>query len=319
MLESLYGAVVLSKGSMWAPEPYMRPWLRPQTNGLKAWPDNSVAYIEFTGTDGVPIIDRIEGDVTPDAIRFRIDSSICDQIPAGANFEIFLDTNDGVWAIRYGKVIRKEPTYTTPLAQQGIPPLIIADNFQRTALGRNWLPVSGTAQMVDNTSDNLPIGVATNGSKSAYRYKREFSTSGVEIGVTLLNRTPGTAAKTGIILDGDVNYGMGLVVVFETGSSANRRLHLGTMTSPTTFIDRAPTLPLTMANNDYFLIRYIPSTRALSVYQGNSLDPITDPWVDTTAVVPHGPGFRTAGWFQTRASSSTKGLQIVSLTAKDAA
>lgn len=318
MLESLYGAVVLSKGSLWAPEPHMRPWLRPQTNGLGAWPDNSVAYIEFTGTDGVPIVDRIEGDVTPDGIRFRIDPSIADLIPAGANFEIFLDTNDGVWAIRYGTVIRKEPTLTTPLAQQGISPLVVADNLQRTALGRSWLPVSGKAQMVDNSAANLPIGVATLGAKSAYRYKREFSTPGIELGVTLLNRTPGTAAKTGIVLNADVNFGIGLAVVVETGSTANRLLHLATMTSPTTFIDRAPTVPLVVVNNDYLTIRYIPSTRSLVVYRGTDLEPLAQ-WDDTTAIVPHGPGYKTAGWFQTRANSNTKGLQIASITAKDSA
>lgn len=316
-MESLYGAVVMSRGGTWAPKPWERPFLVPKTNGLTEFPDGD-AYISFTDTSGSPIVDRIEGDVAPDGITFEVDPSVADQIPAGANFEIILNTDDGTFPIRYGKVIRKEPTYTTPVSQQGISPLIISDTFQRTAIGRNWLPVWGKAQMIDNTPDGLPFGVVTTGLKSAYRYKREFSTSGIELGVSLLNRTPGTAAKTGIVIDGDVNFGIGLAVVFETGATANRLLHLGTMNSPTTFIDRAPTLALTVNNNDYFMIRYVPATRAIAVYQGNSLTPIAE-WDDLAEIVPHGPGYRTAGWFQTRAVTGTNGLQITSITAKDAA
>lgn len=314
-MESLHSAVVLSRGGTWKPETVETPYLLPTNNGLKAWPDGSYATITFSGTDGTELL-SLDGEVEPNAIRFLGDPDDMDQIPAGAGFAIILETLEGPFPIRHGKVIRKEVQYTTPLAQQDVAPLSIADNFQRTALGRKWKLLFGALKMVDNSGSSLPIGVAANGANGAMRYEQQFTGSAIEIGVSLLNMNTSTAAWTSINFCADINFEMGYAVKFETGSSGHRLIHIGTLTGPMTIIDRAPTVVNTVVNNDYYLIRYLPTLKTVSVYKGTSLEPLTE-WIDSTDIVPLGPGYWHLGASFNHGASN--GIQLTSMTARDAA
>lgn len=318
-MRSLNSAIELSRGGTWKPETYETPYLTPHNNGLTVWPDGSSALIVFTGTNGQELITPIEGTVFPDRIEFIGDPSQMDLVPQGANFTITLETKDGIFPIRYGKVIRKEVFYSTPAAQQGIPPLMLNDNLQRTALGRKYIAQHSLTQMIDNSGAGLPIGVGARSNRAALRYWQEFTANSIEIGVTLLNMTPSTAAWTSIIFNADIAFNIGMAVKFETGSSGNRRIHIGTVSNPITVIDRAPTVADTVANNDYYKIRYLEGLRTVAVYKGTSLDPIAE-WTDENEIVPVGRGYRHLGANFYRSQTGTpKGIQLTSISARDAA
>ncbi|MCV7354503.1 LtfC-like domain-containing protein [Mycolicibacterium fluoranthenivorans] len=319
-MESLYSAVVLSRGSVWKPEPGDQPYLIPHTSGLERWPDRSTTRIVFTDTKGADLL-KFDGRVFPDRLEFVGSPAQMDKVPAGANFTIYLETKEGPFSIRHGKVIRKEVTYTTPPAQADVVPLTITDNLQRTAAGNWWKPVYGRIQISDNSDDDLPYAMmgGPGAQKSAVRYIREFSTDGIEIGVTLLNVSTSSPSWTSVNFGADINFEMGCAVKFETGASAARKLHIGTLTAPMTIVDRAPVIANTVVNLEYYRIVYIDSVRTVSVYKGTSLDPIST-WTDDTKIVPHGFGYRHVGFsFYRGTPSATRGIQVASVTARDAA
>ncbi|MBX9918277.1 MAG: hypothetical protein K2Y33_00370, partial [Mycolicibacterium frederiksbergense] len=106
-MESHYSAVVLSRGGTWKPRPDETPYLLPSNNRLKVWPEGATAECHFYGTDGV-LITTVDGEVFPNRIDFIGEPEQMDQVPAGAAFTIVLDTNEGTFPIRHGKVIRRE-------------------------------------------------------------------------------------------------------------------------------------------------------------------------------------------------------------------
>jgi hypothetical protein len=314
----LYSAVVLSRGGTWKPRPDETPYLLPHNNRLAAFPDGATVECRFYGSDGL-LITTVDGQVFPDRIEFVGDAEEMDRVPAGAGFTIVLDTNEGPFPIRHGKVIRKQLEFTTPLAQLDVPPLAINDNLQRTALGNKWKTIFGRLQLVDNTADGLPIGVGAKAKEGAMRYIQEFTTPGVEIGVTFLNRTPTVPSWTSLNFGADINAEMGFSVKFETGSSPNRRIHIGTMNKPMDIIDRVPTVANEVVNNEYYRIRFIPGSKLVAVYKGESLEPIAK-WIDENDIVPRGIGYRHLGAsFYRSSTSTTKGIQLTSISARDAA
>lgn len=311
-MESVSSAVVLSRGGTWNPEPDETPYLHPAYSKLKAWPDGS-ARITFSDTAGVELLDLF-GEVSPHEIRFRGEADDMDKIPHGANFHIILDTNDGSrYPIRHGKVHRKEVFFATPPAQRAVEAVTFTDNFQRTALGRLWLPIKGNMQMNDN-GDSLPIGVGPKDSPAAIRYQREFGADGVEIGITVLNRTPGTAAWAAVLFCADITGEHGIAAVLSTNPN---NVRIGSLTSPTSWVER-DSAANTIANNDYYRIRYLDEPRTVAIYKGTSLEPIGE-WVDNAAEQAHGPGYRHVLLAGDRANGSTLGVQVTSISARDAA
>lgn len=317
-MESLYSAVVLSRGGTWKPRPDETPYLLPHNNRLQQYPDGATVECRFFGTDGLPIT-TVDGEVFPDRIEFLGDADQMDMVPAGAGFTIVLDTNEGPFPIRHGKVIRKQLEFTTPLAQLDVPPLAIADNLQRTALGNKWKLLFGQLRLIDNSGAGLPIGLGAQAHEGSMRYIQEFTTPGIEIGVTFLNRNPTVPAWTSINFGADINFEMGFAVKFETGSSPARRIHIGTLSNPMTIVDRAPTVANEVVDNEYYRIRFIQGSKLVSVYKGSALEPIAQ-WPDENNIVPRGIGYRHVGAsFYRSSTSSTHGVQLTSISARDAA
>lgn len=319
-MDSMNSAVLLSRGGTWNPRPQDPPYLIPVNSGLNAWPTGASVKAVFTDSNGGTLA-TLRGKVTPELITFSGSPKVMDPIPAGANFVITLQLRNGeTYPIRYGQVIRKEPFYarSTPIAAS---PLQFADTFQRTALGTKYKVTYGRLQMVDNSDASLPTGVAaasTTGG-AAMRFEQEFTSDTVEIGVTLLNRTTSTSAWTGVTLCADINQETGLCVQFVTGSSSARKIHIGSLTDPVTVIDQVAPVALTVVNLDYYLIRYVDATATVSVYRGTALDTPIISWTDNAGLLPHGPGYRHLGANFQRVSTSTKGIQLTSMAARDAA
>lgn len=313
-MQSEMGAVLLTAGSIWNPTPWEPPYLMADTGS--PWPYSDATAV-FTDSSGATIV-SITGGVTGDAVTFLGDPSDMDQVPAGANFTIVLDTPDGPVGIRHGKVIRKEPFYTTLPAAIIKPPMQFADSFQRTALGRKWIPIGpGRVKIYDNSGLSLPNGVSPDiafFTKSALRYYVPFSTDSVRLSVNVVNPLNLQAGKTGVVLCADINFTSGLVMQLETGVS-NNYIHIGTLSDPTTTVYEGSAVANTTANGDNYTIAYSELTKTIAVYKGTGLTPVAT-WTDSSEIVPHGPGYQYFG-FNWNASLFTSGIQITSFAGKD--
>ncbi|MCX8559766.1 hypothetical protein OS122_02485 [Mycolicibacterium mucogenicum] len=316
-MESLYGAVVLSTGSTWNPKPWERPFLMPSYNGLESFPSDASATAVFSDSSGA-VLATVDLDVQPDGIYPDVDATVMDAVPAGANFVITLETNDATNSIRYGQVIRKDPFYAGAVAAAANS-LSLSDNMQRPALGSKYVPILGSSKMVDNSGLSLPKGLAANSSPFAARYWTEAYTDSVEIGVTVLNLSPTQQSSLGIVFSADIGFASGLCVQLNAGASGSRNTHIGTLSAPTALIDEVAPVADTVANLDYYLIRYVESTQLVSVYKNQALDTPLISWADTTGIVPKGKGYRNIGVVMQRSSGSATGIQVTSLTARDAA
>ena len=317
-MESLNSAIVLSRGSTWKPRRHDPPYLIPSNNGMKEWPENSAVSVVFTDTHASELL-TVDGDVYPDRIELYGEPELMDLIPAGANFEMFLDTNDGTFQIRHGKVIRREANYTNALPVSVTPALSFSDSFQRSVLGRKWKTVWGQTVINDNSGLSLPNGVSVKNAffnESAIRFWQEFSSDSVEVGFTVVNPLNTQAGKTGVAICCDIGMNTGFVCELETGI-ANNYLHLGVLNGPITNTYQGSAVANTTANGDYYRLRYTFGTRTLAAYKGTDLEPATS-WVDEAELVPNGKGYRHLA-MNFQASLLTKGIQVTSMSARDAA
>lgn len=312
-MQSEQSAVILSRGGIWNPEPHEPPYLVAKPG--EEFPKNSYATIEFTDTTGATIL-TLDGEVTSDAIRFVGDPDDIDAVPAGANFEVTLDTLAGPRKLRYGKVIRREATYFPPPAVN-VTPMAFGDNFQRTALGRKWIAVLGRTKIIDNSALSLPNGATVDGAfftKSAIRYYQPFTTDSIRMNVTVQNPLHLMSGKTSFVVAADANMSSGLAMQLETGI-ANNWIHMGVLNGPTSVTYEGGSVSNSADSGDNYTISYTDATKTLAVYKGTSLDPLAT-WVDDTGIVPHGPGYRYVG-FIFEASLITAGIQVSSWSAKD--
>lgn len=320
-MQSQQAAVILSRGSVWNPEPWEPPYLMPEAG--RPWPECLGAWIEFTDTDGNTILELtgvlVGPETKPEGIRFRGDPDDMDLIPAGANFEVTLNTVDGPYKIRYGKVIRKEVTFTPPPSSLAVPPQGFADSFQRSAIGRKWVPIVGQATIHDNSDHSLPNGLGAKNalfSTAALRYYRPFTTDSLRVSAAVLNPGSLLAAKTSFVIGSDIYMTSGLVMQLETGTGHNY-LHTGTLGPDQAVSYQGSAVSNTVANGDGYSIAYNDETRILAVYKGTSLEPLIE-WPDDAGIVPHGRGYRYFGVIF-GASALTTGIQLTSISAKDGA
>lgn len=323
-MQSLIGAVILSRGSVWKPHPMTDPpYLHPNNNGVQVWPDGAYCFARFTDSSGDLIIDDLELPIQPDGIYPRGDAEEMDLIPNGANFEIYIDHQGDVEQIRHGNVLRREAFYATPPSKAAIPPQAFSDSFQRDALGNKWKPVTGRTKIYDHSALDLPNGVCVDGiwdQKSSIRYVREFTGDAIEVRVRVVNPWSSQNGKSGFIVCADINLTTGLVMQLET-SVGNKKLHLGTLSGPNAIVDRITPVANTVANLDDYLIRVtgdgtVLSPMVTSVYKGDSLSPMAR-WTDEAAIVPHGRGYRHMG-MNFDAALLNSGVRVVSCAARDA-
>jgi hypothetical protein len=313
MTTTRMSVLTLSRGSTWNPRPGEPPYLQAAIGD--PWPDGADCYTVFTDTSGGELATIYADTVTTSAIRFLADPDDVDLIPAGANFETFLETDDGPVKIRYGKVVRREVEYVdAPATQLQSIALNYTDTFPTLGLRSNWKAISGRTKVYNNTGSSLPFGVSANATlfyaRSAIRWDSPLNSDTAKSHVVLLNQGPGQCT---VIICADQRLTSGLGVQFD--SQANR-IHLGVVTGPTSMTYKTSALTHTVADlNDYY-VTYDDLTKLLAVYKGTDLTPLQT-WADTLNEVPHGPGYRYAGFSFNTGLLFSPGVEVAGWQAKD--
>lgn len=305
MFENRLSAVVLSRGSTWQPRPQDPPYL--MADPLRAWPDNAVAYARFYDTTGAQLVDDIDGEVTPSFINFAADPDVVDLVPNGANFDITLDTNDGPFQIRHGKVIRREVEFfDSPGLTTKYQALRFTDTFPTLGLRSSWKAVAGRTKVFNNAPSSLPNGVGPNVgllfAASAIRWYAPLNGNSVRVNVSLLNQGTG---KARVILCADQRFSSGLAVEFEESA---HRIHFGKVTGPTTVTYLGSAIVNTVADNDNYTIVYNEATDTISVYKGTSTTPLGS-YTDSLHAIPHGPGYTHLGLSWSNSGLLSQGIQ----------
>ncbi|WP_100466078.1 DUF7264 domain-containing protein [Mycobacteroides abscessus] len=298
-MQNLATALVLSRGSIWKPQPW--DWSPPLVAEWNMpWPDGASARAVFYDTAGGALL-TVDGTVTAEMINFMAAPAVMDPIPAGANFEIFLDTADGPVMIRHGKVIRKEAQFfDAPASTISSTPRKFQDYFPTLGLRSVWEPIYGRVKVWDNSAQSLPNGVGPDVAffsqgKAAMRYYEPFGSDSVKIHVRLLNPNAG---KTSVVVCADKWFTSYLAVQFESDPiiTSNNKIHLAVGSSPTQMTYQGTAVNHTVVNGNDYWIEYSNLTKTLLVRKGTDTTPLGEPWVDTADLVPHGPGYRYAGF-----------------------
>lgn len=227
------------------------------------WPPGT-SYMNFYATNG-DVITQLSGIVGDQVIEYSNPPADTDMVPAGAAFDIFLDTADGPYKIRYGKVIRKEVTFW-PLNVAGvgsnfgfdesggsgtpggggtgggtggpppIPKLTFSDTFYTSSgtLSTRWIPVTGQTSIHDNTAIGQQNGVGVTYEslyqKSSIRWYASLNTDIVSCGVTLVHT--GGKGKSMVMVSADQNFGSYAGMVLDTSVPTSDQIAIVTGTAP---------------------------------------------------------------------------------------
>ena len=127
--------------------------------------------------------------------------------------------------------------------------------------------------------------------------------------VTLLNQGGG---KLTVVLCADQRFSSYIGVEFQ---EAAHQIHFCKGTGPFKFIYQGSGITSTVVDGDNYTIYYQKATDTISVYRGTSGTPLGS-WTDTTHSIPHGPGYRYAG-FVFQDDLFSQGLQTTFWSAKD--
>ncbi|OCB09221.1 hypothetical protein A5717_25950 [Mycolicibacterium porcinum] len=294
------------------------PWGIPCDPG-DPWPAGVSAHTRFMNSSGAVIADIVAAEVTEDLVRFLAQPEDVAAIPAGAKFETFLDTVQGPLKIRYGTVMRPEAMFFDSPGRQAEARKLV-DNFQRSKLGFRWENVRAGAKIYNNQAQSLPYGVGPNvglfsNQPAAIRYYQQLGGDSFEIGftITMPSAFGASNGKTTVLGCADHGFTTGLGVEID---SINDKLTLVRPTSPTTVVYLTAPLANVPASADNYRLRYNDLTKELAMYKGASLEPLDDPWVDSTDLVPHGNGYRYTG-FMFKPTFLETGPQISGWAAKD--
>lgn len=311
MTQARPDVVALSRDSVWAKEYLSSP--------NNPWPAGGDAWVKFYSTQGA-LLAQIDADsVEPTQIRFIADPEDVNDIPAGANFEVHVDTEHGPVMIRYGRVLRKESRFYFAAATELSQAMIFTDSFQKRALGNRWERVFGGARIYDNAG-SLPNGAGHNllTGPAGIRFWRQTTTDSWEISVQMVfPLTPILNTNDGrYVLAGgcDVNMTSGIGLEINTTDNI---VQLVRFNGQKTVVALGDSDAFAFNNTgQVFTIRYNNLTKTLTAFYNEA--PLLDPWVDEDNEIPKGNGFRHLTHLWLPASTWTLyGPQVAEWAAKD--
>lgn len=324
-IEPMPSAVILSRGSTFGgeyPQPHDPPYTLPAAGSV--WPAGATAKLFFYNNAGAQLA-FINGTVAPGGITFDVTSStIVDQIPNGANFELFLTTSDSnVYQIRHGKVIRKEAAFLQAPADATVVQLQFADSWPTTGLRSTWIKMSGNPTVQDNSGASLPNSVGVPGGTGSMRWYRQLNGNNFRVEFSILNLHNSGANTVGRLrvfssADQYFSTGVGFELADTTNGSSTRTQSVAPIqiTGSTTVAYKATATTHSLSSGDQYTLDYNDVSKAISLYAGSSESSLIATWADTGGLIPHGPGFRFLGlgWSN---SGGNNGLQVTNWQAAD--
>jgi hypothetical protein len=223
-------------------------------------------------------------------------------IPNGANFEMFIDNDDGPFKVRYGRVVRREPSFPlSPSSSTAFDAVMYEDLLQRDQAGPYWIPKSGKVGMFPDTSPRPAFSMAVRNnniflplplfSNAAVLWYAPVRSDTVEVAFSLTN--PG-AGKTTIVVCSNYAMNSYLGVQFDTNPSTDV-VQMVTGTGPITTVNQGSSVNHTIpTNGGTYTVKYSLPLNKLSLYVGSSLSPLIE-FTDSSHLATHGLGYRYVG------------------------
>lgn len=322
-LDPMPSAVILARGSTFNPQPHEPPYTLPAAGSV--WPDGATAQIVFSDNTGAQLATVDALSVDPGGITFTpTGPDVMDQIPNGANFELFLTTSDSLpYQIRHGKVIRKEATFLQAPSDATVTQLLFADSWPTTGLRSTWIKMSGTPVVHDNSASSLPNSVGLTTGNASMRWYRQLNGNNVKVVFKILdlhNTTHNSFSRLRVFGGADQYFstGVGFELADTVNGSGTRTQSVAPIlvTGKTTVSYQDTATTHGFNNGDEYTLDYNDESQIISLYAGTNEGVFLAGWEDTGGVIPHGPGFRFLGlgWSN---SASNSGLQVTNWQAAD--
>lgn len=307
--EPVLTSMVLTRDAVWKHD-YRLP------RGME-FPDGTTAEVRVTDRSGAELVPPLEGVVSDNRVDWLVTAPDHADITAGANFEMFITVpDDGVYKVRYGRVVRKEARFpAAPEFSSAYDGAIYTDSLQRTALGPFWVQKKKKTVLHDNSDDSLPWGMGNDfilNDESATHWYAPLRSDSMKVSASLLKFAGGSVT---ICLCSNYTMTNWLGIKFDTTANTVRPVTGGA--TPTDITNQGSTVANTVSTvaPDPYTVYYNFATNTLSLFKGASLTPLLT-WVDEDDIVQHGEGHRYIGVIF-KGDLLTVGPQLTAWSAKD--
>ncbi len=292
--EPVLGSVVLSRNAVWK-HVYTLP------HGME-FPLGTEARVVFTDRAGGDL-GEFYADMGATSATWIVEPDDFSPIPAGSNFEMFIELPDGTFKIRYGRVVRRDPSFPlSPTNSARFEAAMFEDLLQRDMVGPYWTNKSGAVAMhaLDGTPANwgmavrnlagfLPLTLWENAAVLWYAPVRSDT---VEITVGLQDGGDGDCT---IVLCSNYTMTNWMGIRFHDGMGSGDEIRAVVGNSPLTMSAQGTGYShIVPDNGNLYTIRYSLPSNKVSVYIGSNLTPVLE-WTDSSHLVTHGMGHRYVG------------------------
>lgn len=307
------GVLVLSSGSA---SPYEIP-----SDVGSSFPEDATTHCVVKDTNGDPVAD-LPGTVFPSRVQYLFMPVDVDAIKRGFNFEVFLVTSDDiVYKLRYGKIVRRENTFEYS-ATQITQSLLFADNFSgRTGQpGNKYAQIEGNSTIHDNagvvgigaTGNGLGVNIGGLYQKSSLRINRSLNGDSMRFSCTMVNPYGAATGRTVLAICGNTGLTNGIGLEMNALLSTARVVKINGP-NDVDFLTDAETDHCD--NFDVYAMDYNDQTKFFNVYKNGSDTPLVD-FHDASNVIVHGQGYRYP-FFMFNASLLSTGPQVTAWEIQD--
>lgn len=271
------------------------------------FPDGATVHAVFTNTLDEVVAD-ISGQVYPTRAQFMFAHADVSEVKRGFNFEVFINIDDVEYAQRYGKVVRREPSFEYTERFIGTRPVYLADNFTARVgnPGSLYIPTVNAVAIHNNGLFGAPNALAQDlglfYDTAAVRVQKSLATDSARMQVTMVN---GGVGETKAVFCANSNLTTFMGIMFDANNTAVRLVsHNGIVANGIT----------DSIGVDAYTLDYNHQTKMLKLSK-NGGDTIVE-WEDTDDTIPHGRGYRNIG-FSWIGSVLSTGPQLAAWEAMD--